>query len=600
MSNKHSGAPVLSTEEQLAQAAQALDALRHQAHLLQVENEQLCQRENEQLRQQAVAAEVTVPAPQLVQITKETSPFQRPSTFDGKDKSKFSSFISQCKFYISAVPHQFKTDTVKVSFVISLLRDNAYKAFEPYLELPSDKRPAILDDFELFLKRAEQYLGDPDRAHTMTQRLKTLRQTGSATDYSSTFFQTAAFLNWNDEPLQAQFYDGLKPEVQSLLALLDAHSTVQELSASAIRIDNRLHQQRQLARSKNNNICHSLPLPVASQPRPAFNQTRPALNAPVPMDLDATSQPRGPLTSKEREQRKDEGLCFYYGPRSSCQDEDSQLATGTLTPDNLSLSSTLGVQPHDHLVIPFELDLDKDSRLAGACLIDCGATSVFVNSCFVDHHNIPCLEHPAPIPLFVIDGRPIASGNVTHFVNLDLVIGGHIQHVQANVTALGHSTLEQTRIIGLPLVQQTPGDALDAAFASPADFVKLLRSRSAITCFGLLSYGTLLHASATNEASQSVFPQPLPPDSPEYLDDLRSLLPADYYDLLAAFWKTGADSLPPHWPFDLAIDLEDGKQPPFGPLYSLSEKELAALSSWLDENPSCPVAGSIPAGGKGN
>ncbi|KAK4048824.1 hypothetical protein OIV83_004590, partial [Microbotryomycetes sp. JL201] len=203
MPDKHSGAPVLSAEEQLAQAAEALDALHHQAHLLQVENKQLCQMENEQLRQQAVAAEATVPTPQLVQITKETSPFQRPLTFDGKDKSKFLSFISQCKFYILAVPHQFKTDTVKVSFVISLLRDNAYKAFEPYLELPGNKRPAFHDDFDLFLKRAEQYLGDPNCAHTMTQRLKTLRQTGSATNYSSMFFQTAAFLNWNDKPLQA-------------------------------------------------------------------------------------------------------------------------------------------------------------------------------------------------------------------------------------------------------------------------------------------------------------------------------------------------------------------------------------------------------------
>ncbi|KAM0792117.1 hypothetical protein ACM66B_004820 [Microbotryomycetes sp. NB124-2] len=430
MSDKHSGAPVLSTEEQLAQAAQALDALRHQAHLLQVENEQLRQMENERLRQQAVAAEVTVPAPQLVQITKETSPFQRPSTFDGKDKSKFSSFISQCKFYILAVPHQFKTDTVKVSFVISLLRDNAYKAFEPYLELPSDKRPAFLDDFNLFLKRAEQYLGDPDRAHTMTQRLKTLRRLAPP------------------PTTQARF--SRRPPSSTGTTNRFKRSSTMASNPSAIRIDNRLHQQRQLARSKNNNIRHSLPLPVASQPRPAFNQTRPALNAPVPMDLDATSQPRGPLTSKEREQRKDEGLCFYYGPRSSCQDEDSQLATGTLTPDNLSLSSTLGVQPHDHLVIPFELDLDKDSRLAGACLIDCGATSVFVNSCFVDHHNIPCLEHPAPIPLFVIDGRPIASGNVTHFVNLDLVIGGHIQHVQANVTALGVYPL----VLGTPWLRR--------------------------------------------------------------------------------------------------------------------------------------------------
>ncbi|KAK4049964.1 hypothetical protein OIV83_003788 [Microbotryomycetes sp. JL201] len=86
----------------------------------------------------------------------DTSPFQKPSTFDDKDKTEYSSFILLCKFYIAAIPHQFKTDPVKIAFVISLLRDNAYKAFEPYLELPDDKRPDFLDNFDLFLKHAER------------------------------------------------------------------------------------------------------------------------------------------------------------------------------------------------------------------------------------------------------------------------------------------------------------------------------------------------------------------------------------------------------------------------------------------------------------
>lgn len=34
----------------------------------------------------------------------------------------------------------------------------------------------------------------------------------------------------------------------------------------------------------------------------------------------------------------------------------------------------------------------------------------------------------------------------------------------------------------------------------------------------------------------------------------------------------------------MSIDLEEGKSPPFGPLYSLSELELKALSEWLEEN----------------
>ncbi|SGY57050.1 BQ5605_C006g04214 [Microbotryum silenes-dioicae] len=72
----------------------------------------------------------------------------------------------------------------------------------------------------------------------------------------------------------------------------------------------------------------------------------------------------------------------------------------------------------------------------------------------------------------------------------------------------------------------------------------------------------------SEEAFPSVFPVG-PLDSAEHLDDLRSALPSEYHHLLQAFSKAQADTLPPHRPFDLAIEIEDGKQPPFGPLYPL-------------------------------
>ena len=46
----------------------------------------------------------------------------------------------------------------------------------------------------------------------------------------------------------------------------------------------------------------------------------------------------------------------------------------------------------------------------------------------------------------------------------------------------------------------------------------------------------------------------------------------------------GRESLPQHKPWDHEIKLEPGKQPTFGPIYSLSEKELATLRTYIDEN----------------
>ena len=74
------------------------------------------------------------------------------------------------------------------------------------------------------------------------------------------------------------------------------------------------------------------------------------------------------------------------------------------------------------------------------------------------------------------------------------------------------------------------------------------------------------------------------PDSRDYVDKLKELVPDQYHETLTAFSKRKADSLPPHRPYDLSIDLEPGKTPPFGPIYSLSEVELKALSEWLEDN----------------
>jgi hypothetical protein len=42
--------------------------------------------------------------------------------------------------------------------------------------------------------------------------------------------------------------------------------------------------------------------------------------------------------------------------------------------------------------------------------------------------------------------------------------------------------------------------------------------------------------------------------------------------------------LPQHYSYNCTIDLQKGTQPPFGPIYNLSQNELAALQEYLDEN----------------
>ncbi|CDO69315.1 hypothetical protein BN946_scf184976.g34 [Trametes cinnabarina] len=61
-------------------------------------------------------------------------------------------------------------------------------------------------------------------------------------------------------------------------------------------------------------------------------------------------------------------------------------------------------------------------------------------------------------------------------------------------------------------------------------------------------------------------------------------VPPEYHEFADVFSKKKADTLPEHRPYDLKITLEEGKVPPLGPIYSLSQVELDTLREYIEEN----------------
>jgi len=59
-------------------------------------------------------------------------------------------------------------------------------------------------------------------------------------------------------------------------------------------------------------------------------------------------------------------------------------------------------------------------------------------------------------------------------------------------------------------------------------------------------------------------------------------LPERYHDYLNLFRPSTAAKLAPRRTFDHAIDLKPDTQPPWGPIYPLSQKQLEALRKYLD------------------
>jgi hypothetical protein len=61
-------------------------------------------------------------------------------------------------------------------------------------------------------------------------------------------------------------------------------------------------------------------------------------------------------------------------------------------------------------------------------------------------------------------------------------------------------------------------------------------------------------------------------------------LPEELKGFQDVFSPKEAEKLPPHRDYDHEIKLVEGKKPPFGPLYPMSQAQLLALKAWLEEN----------------
>jgi hypothetical protein len=303
-------------------------------------------------------------------------------------------------------------------------------------------------------------------------------------------------------------------------------------------------------------------------------------------------------------------------------------------------------KPEDHLIIPLGHSTGPPSSSSSPyrqshALIDSGATSCFIDHSFALSQQLPLLGHSSPIPLYVIDGRPISSGDITQYVTLAIKIGKHVHTIKFDVVRLGgnpfvlgtpwlrqfnpvigwranalafscpacpaHDSPQSVTVVGLPLVPSPSNTDEDTgttihppaiAIISAAAFNVAISLSGATSGFLVMRPSESLSGTSDKSTDEVDIFQSDISDPPDYVAQLKQVVPPAYHDRLAAFSKRRADTLPPHRPYDLSIDLEPGSQPPFGPLYSLSELELKSLSAWIDEHLSKGFirASSSPAG----
>ena len=235
---------------------------------------------------------------------------QNPTPFNGT-VGTLQGFLTQLKAYHRFYPERLKNDHDKVLHAGTCLEGTALAWFEPILRdyLNNESRDqdqetvnifAAFDHFEEAIKEA---FGTVNEQRQAIEKLKTLKQRGSAADYAATFRQVAAVLDWDDEPLMSAFYEGLKEEVKDELYRDEEPDTLTKYIAMAVRIDNRQHARRQQKRNRGYGfIPYAANQGKKRQPR-GTNQRRPqnstawghTTNA-GPMELDAMKRDKKNLT----------------------------------------------------------------------------------------------------------------------------------------------------------------------------------------------------------------------------------------------------------------------------------------------------------------
>jgi hypothetical protein len=72
-------------------------------------------------------------------------------------------------------------------------------------------------------------------------------------------------------------------------------------------------------------------------------------------------------------------------------------------------------------------------------------------------------------------------------------------------------------------------------------------------------------------------------DKDEMEIDWIDRIPWQYQDYKSLYYGEVSNVLPPHQSFDYAIDIQAGKEPTWGPIYSLSGRELSVLKEYIKE-----------------
>ncbi len=478
----------------------------------------------------------------------------RPERFSG-DSGDCRSFLTQCELHFEFQASSFTSDRAKIAFIISHLSGRALD----WATAEWNRRTETCNSLRLFTKTFSQIFQTVSPGREAARKLVALHQNRRRVmDYAIEFRTLAAESGWNEAALSDAFLHGLSESIKDHLAPLDLPAGLDPLIALAVKIDDRLHERERAKPRGFNRAPQPDPVPRTwVPPLPSSVPPTPSVPAAEPMQLGRTR-----LSPEERQRRMREGRCIYCAQLghflSACPVRSTQrlVSKTTINYDSVRRLTDVSLT-------------SKSLSLRHQALIDSGADASFMDVQLAQKLNLTSVPLPEPINASALDGRLLCI--VTH-VTSPVTLSFSDSHTEELSFHLYQSSLHPL-ILGHPwLIKHDPH--IDWSSGRVRAWGPGCKGR----CFPSLNSETSLAPSCgpvqlSCEGSGSSPKEDFP--------DLSNV-PTCYLDLKEVFNKAKATSLPPHRPYDCAIDLLPGSSPPKGRLFSLSGPETLAMKDYID------------------
>jgi hypothetical protein len=176
-------------------------------------------------------------------------------------------------------------------------------------------------------------------------------------------------------------------------------------------------------------------------------------------------------------------------------------------------------------------------------LIDLGTTANFISPIIVEKLHLPKISLNSPRNIHMLNGSLPKTGKVWHKVALRFTCQGIPSTAEFLVCPIG----DNHTILGMPwLKDQNPDINWKDQKVTLPESVQIASEEEAVK------------------------------------NPLQGL-PSIYHKFSKVFGEEEFKVLPPHRPYDLAIDLQEGAKLHHGPLYSMTELESQTLKKWIEE-----------------